>query len=648
MTLWRIRQAWINKSGESASQFEGELKSLQKQLKGNITLDSYSNIAERFKEIKSEVAASKAGIKDYKSELADIKLKIDIGTFKSQIDSIESALKKIGIDKDALSKNDKLTDEQKAQKRVVDNTNRLNDLYKTMTSSSASPEQKVNAYKEFNTVLGTTRSQLSSVVKAESEFAKNSKEVEQAEITLTKSKTLSNNIQAWMNQNTKAADRFGDELRELQQQLNENKDSATLKNAQLEFAKVKSEAKAAGLTTNTFLTNLKNIGAQLLGLTSTVAIVQKAIEIAKEMYQNVYEIDTAMTNLKKVTDESDTAYSKFFSRTADSAKNLGRTISGLITQTSEWAKLGYSLTESEELSKLSSIYANVGEVDDETAVSDMVTALKAYNIDTDDAVKIVDIYNELGNKFAISSAKLGEGISRSASALNLAGASIEQSSAMLTGIAEITQNAPEAGNALKVFTMRIRGMKGELEELGEEVDPTVDSISKVQTQILNLTKGKVNIFDSTGSFRNYYDIMKEIADIYDELSSTDKASLLEILFGKQRGNAGSALIQAFQSGQVEKALETANNSAGSAMAEQEKWMESLEAKTSQLKAAWEELSQVFMDSDFLKELVDTGTNFLSILSSIVEKFGTIPSLVTAISAITSFKNIGKDRMFSFN
>ena len=442
-----------------------------------------------------------------------------------------------------------------------------------------------------------------------------------------------------MNQNTKAADRFGEELKELQQQLNNNSDPLTLKNVKLKFAEIKSEAKALGLTTNTFLTNLKNIGAQLLGLTSTVAIIQKAIEIAEKMYQNVYEIDTAMTNLKKVTDESDTAYSKFFSRTADSAKNLGKTISGLITQTSEWAKLGYSLTESEELSKLSSIYANVGEVDDETAVSDMVTALKAYNIDTDDAVKIVDIYNELGNKFAISSAKLGEGISRSASALNLAGASIEQSSAMLTGIAEITQNAPEAGNSLKIFTMRIRGMKGELEELGEEVDPTVDSISKVQTQILNLTKGKVNIFDSTGSFRNYYDIMKEIADIYDELSSTNKASLLEILFGKQRGNAGSALIQAFQSGQVEKALEAANNSAGSAMAEQEKWMESLEAKTSQLKAAWEELSSVVLDSDFLKKVVDSGTSLLSVLSKIIDNVGVLNTALAGAAIYKTIKSI---------
>lgn len=481
--------------------------------------------------------------------------------------------------------------------------------------------------KETGRVVNTTKS-----------FSQSFDNAGKAAETLLKSKTTSNDIGSWLKNNGKAADRFGEELRELQQQLNNNSDPTVLKNVKLKFAEIKSEAKALGLTTNTFLTNLKNIGAQLLGLTSTVAIIQKAIEIAEKMYQNVYEIDTAMTNLKKVTDESDTVYSKFFSRTADSAKNLGKTISGLITQTSEWAKLGYSLTESEELSKLSSIYANVGEIDDKTAVSDMVTALKAYNIDTDDAAKIIDIYNELGNKFAISSAKLGEGISKSASALSLAGASIEQSSAMLTGIAEITQNAPEAGNALKIFTMRIRGMKGELEELGEEVDPTVDSISKVQTQILNLTKGKVNIFDSTGSFRNYYDIMKEIADIYDELSSTDKASLLEILFGKQRGNAGSALIQAFQSGQVEKAYDAALNSKDSAYMEQIKWMDSLEAKTSQLKASWENLSAVAMDSDFLKNIVDAGTTLLNVLSSIIEEFGMFKVSIAGIGLAALIKN----------
>ena len=80
---------------------------------------------------------------------------------------------------------------------------------------------------------------------------------------------------------------------------------------------------------------------------------------------------------------------------------------------------------------------------------------------------------------------------------------------MLTGGTEITQNANEMGSALKIISMRIRGMKGELEDLGEEYD-NIESISKIQTQILNLTSGKVNIFDDNGNFRSTYDILKDI------------------------------------------------------------------------------------------------------------------------------------------
>lgn len=376
-----------------------------------------------------------------------------------------------------------------------------------------------------------------------------------------------------------------------------------------------------------------------MGLTSAVTIIQKATDLAKEMYQNVYAIDTAMVNLKKVTDETDSTYSRFLSRSAESAKELGSTISDLVTQTSEWAKLGYSLSESEELSKISSIYMNVGEVDAETSVSDIVTALKAFNIDTSDAIHIIDVYNELGNSFAISSAKLGEGISNSASALALAGADIEQAGAMITGIAEITQDAPEAGNALKIFSMRIRGMKGELEALGEEVDDNIESISKVQTQILNLTQGKVNIFDDSGEFRNYYEIMEDIAGIYDELGSTDQASLSEILFGKQRGNAGAALIQAFQNGQIEKAYQSAIGSDGSAYAEQEKWLDSLEAKTQRFEATWQKLSVTFMNSDFLKGLVDSGTTLLSVLSKIIDNIGVLNTTLIGLAAYKGIKSI---------
>ena len=199
-------------------------------------------------------------------------------------------------------------------------------------------------------------------------------------------------------------------------------------------------------------------------------------------------------------------------------------------------------------------------------------------------------------------------------------------------------------------------MKGVVEELGEEVDESVDSISKVQTQILNLTSGKVNIFDSNGEFRDYYDIMMEIADVVKELSSTDRAQLYEILFGKNRMNQGAAMLQAFQSGQIQEAYQTTLKSAGSAMAEQSRWSQSLEARLKTLGSTWEEVSQTFLDSDFLKGAVDVATTLLERLVDIGElldgdgffgSFGLFPTVITGITtAIASFKNVGRDKMFS--
>lgn len=182
-------------------------------------------------------------------------------------------------------------------------------------------------------------------------------------------------------------------------------------------------------------------------------------------------------------------------------------------------------------------------------------------------------------------------------------------------------------------------MKGELEELGEEVDESVDSISKVQTQILNLTGGQVNIFDDTGEFRDYYDIMLDISKVVDDLTSTDRASLYEILFGKMRGNQGAALIEAFQSGQIGKAYDTVLKSAGSAAAEQSKWMQSLEAKVQQFQAAWQELSMTVLDSDFLKGLVDTGTTLLEVLTAIVDTIGVFPTLLAGAGITAFVKNL---------
>ena len=333
-------------------------------------------------------------------------------------------------------------------------------------------------------------------------------------------------------------------------------------------------------------------------------------------------------------------FSLLLSNASKNAKSLGRDISSYITQTSEWAKLGYNMNSSSELAKVSSIYANVGEVDDKTAVSDLVTVMKAYNMQDSQAMNIADMLNELGNNYATSAGDLGAGLTKMASTMSMSNVSLEKSLAILTGGTEITQNAEELGNAIKISVLRMRGQKGKLESLGENADD-IESVSKMQTQILNMTKGAVNIMDSADptKFRDYYDVMSDIAEILPKLNQTDQSNLIETLFGKNRANQGQAILQAFQSGQIQKAYQTALNSAGSAQKEQDRWLQSAEAKIQQFKAQFQSLSTTTIDSNVFKGLIDSGTTLLNILTQLIDVGGGIPLMLGAIGGTAFIKNL---------
>ena len=185
-------------------------------------------------------------------------------------------------------------------------------------------------------------------------------------------------------------------------------------------------------------------------------------------------------------------------------------------------------------------------------------------------------------------------------------------------------------------------MKGALQELNEEYED-LESISKIQTQILNLSG--VNIFDPNGNFRDTYDILKDISEVYNDLADKDKASLDTILFGTTRSNQGQALLKAFQSGQIQKALKDIENSAGTAEAEFAKYEKSIEAVIQTNKAAAQELAMNLIDDDTIKGFVNAGTTFLNILNDIISKFGTLNTLIPTIAfGLSAFKNVGRHKM----
>jgi TP901 family phage tail tape measure protein len=439
---------------------------------------------------------------------------------------ISDAISSKSYDAKIASLNDKLSNysSDSTQYETAKNSiKELEDAYKTL--KDAKDAYDVDSSSDNYTKLVNANENLASVMKRT--------ENEMKLLSIEQDKLLAPSVVAssqksfvsYFENNTKAAKIYKEEVAELQKQLENMTTVADKAKFDTDFKNFQSMVISEGNTGTGLWEEVKRAFSQIGQFTGIYRVTSYVQQLPSQMIQAVYDIDTAMTNLYKVTEETDEKYQSFLSNAGTKAQALGRDMSSLITQTSEWAKLGYTLDEASQLSEVSSIYANVAEVDDATAVSDLVTAMKAFNIEAKDSISIADSLNALGNKFATSSADLGEGLSKSASALKTAGSDINEVLAMLTGGAEITQSAGEFGSFLKVASMRLRGMKGSLEELGEEVDDSVDTISKVQTQILNLTHGQVNIFDSNGEFRDYYEIMEEISAIHDKLSSTEQADI---------------------------------------------------------------------------------------------------------------------------
>lgn len=609
---------------QQINKIETAYNNLRNSLKKQLPTEQFEILKRKTQEIyDAEIFSRRRNVditadRDTKQAL-NIKNNFDSGNIDSEYSKIESSLRSLNTVSKTTEENlNKLSQSYIALKNAID-TNNTKEIIKT--------------YNQFEDALKKVNNEL----KQAAQLQKINESVYNLE---NSKKQFSNEINVWLSQNSSATKKFGLRIKTIQSQL-ESCNETSLNRLKDEFRDITQEATIAGKTGLNFIDTLKQKGKELASYYTISGSFYKIVDTAKQAYQNVANVDSAMTNLYKVTDNTDAEYSDFFQNAKQNANDLGVTLTDYITATSEWSKLGYDINASSQLAKVSSIYQNVGEVDSETAVKDIVTALKAYNINVDDAISIVDKFNKLGNEFAVSSSSLGEGLKVSASSLAVAGNDINKSLAMLTGGGEITQDIGELGNGLKTISLRLRGMKGELQDIGEEYED-IESVSKIQTQIYNLTEGHTNIFNDDGSFKDTYDILESISEVYDKLSDTNKADLTEIMFGKNRANQGVAIIQAFQSGQIQKAYQAAQNSAGSAQEEQNKWLDSIEAKTNQVKSSLESLSTTIMSSDLVKFVADSLKKIISDTDKLIQNIVNLPVLLTAATtALLKYLDIKK-------
>lgn len=414
--------------------------------------------------------------------------------------------------------------------------------------------------------------------------------------------------------------------------------TATLNAAGTTIYATAGETEKATTAFGRFFDELKNkakgIATYLISMTGFQEIFQQI----RQGIQYVIEIDSALTELKKVTDETDSTYDSFLQNMSKTASVVGSTVSELTTMAAEWARLGYSIEDSAKLAESTAILLNVSEFDNATEASKaLISTMQAFSYTADKSQHVVDILNEVGNNYAVSSDGLATALQDSASALMEGGNNLEQSVALIAAANKVVQDPNSVGSALRTISLRLRGTSVDvLEEMGEETDGVITSVSKLQSKIKALSG--VNILTESGDYKDTYTILKEIGQVWEDMNDIDQAALLELMAGKNRANTLSAILG--NMGDLTSAYETAMNAEGSALRENATYMDSIQGRIDQFNNAVQTMWMNFIDSDVIKFIVNVGTA----LVKLVDKIGVLQS---ALTVFLTYKSIFSKKKIDF-
>lgn len=242
-------------------------------------------------------------------------------------------------------------------------------------------------------------------------------------------------------------------IKAYKQELISGNPSASLEKIHGEIMKIVNAEELAGRTGRSFFDTLKNSGfhqiaAQMAGMFGFYDV----INVIKQAASTVTELNTQITELAKVSEQSSKQIYADFDSYADIAKEVRGTISDTIAATADWSKNGYSIPDSKQLAEISQLYKNVGDgIDIDAANESLISTLKGFQLEADQAEHIVDVFNEVSNNEAISSGGIGEALQRSAASFNAASTSLEKSVSLVTATNSVLQDPEKVGKQILAY-----------------------------------------------------------------------------------------------------------------------------------------------------------------------------------------------------
>lgn len=185
--------------------------------------------------------------------------------------------------------------------------------------------------------------------------------------------------------------------------------------------------------------------------------------------------------------------------------------------------------------------------------------------------------------------------------------------------------------------MRIRGYD-------EETQEYIGGVEELSGKIANLTKTAANkagisLFadDAKTEYKSTYQLLKDISEIYNDLTDKDQAQLLEALAGKRQGQIVAAMISNFSA--AEKSMNSMANSTGNAMEEMDVIMDSVSFKFNKLKETGTGIAQNLFNRDDMKMTLTFFTNILNVIDKLTAQLGLFGTIGLGMGINAFVKNL---------
>lgn len=239
----------------------------------------------------------------------------------------------------------------------------------------------------------------------------------------------------------------GKSLYELLEALNQSDAPEKIGELKKKYAELRAESKKLGLESRNLLDVFEKLFGQHLSTMITMAALHKMQDALRIVYQNVVEIDTAVTELRKVSEYTGKSLEEYMGRAAEQAQKLGVSISDYVNSTADWKRLGYSDEDAENLATYSTLLKNVGDnIDDvNTSSSYLISTLQGFGLLADQAEDVVNKIDAVANTQPVTAKDLGEILTRSSAAMSAANNTLEETIALGTAANAVIQDADTVG-----------------------------------------------------------------------------------------------------------------------------------------------------------------------------------------------------------